>query len=63
MKQVVEFIENRELYLSTRSGFRTKHTTSSLLIKFRHDIITAKENKEEITIATFADSSEVFDTM
>ena len=62
MKQVVEFSENRELYLSTQSGFRTKHTTSSLLIKFRHDIITAM-NKEEITIATFADFSEVFDTM
>ena len=35
MKQVAEFIENRELYQSTKSDFRTKRTTSSLLIKFR----------------------------
>ena len=63
MKQVVEFIknheldqstqsgfiENHELDQSTQSGFRMKNSTSTLLTKFRDDVIKAM-NKGEITI-------------
>ena len=59
MKQVVEFIKNHELYQSTQPGYRTKHSSSTPLVKFRDDIIKAI-NKGEITRATFADFVKVF---
>ena len=44
------------------SGFRKSHSTTTVLLKLRDDIIKAI-NQGEITMAIFADYSKAFDTV
>lgn len=44
------------------SGFRKHHSTETLLMKIRDDIVCAM-NKGEITLARFIDYSKAFDTV
>ena len=44
------------------SGFRKSHSTTTILLKLRDDIIKAM-NRGEITMAIFADYSKAFDTV
>ena len=44
------------------SGFRKRHSTETLLMKIRDDIVGAM-NKGEVTLATFLDYSKAFDTV
>lgn len=60
-KRIVEFIANHELYKPIQTGLRGKYCTSTLLVKFRDDIVTALIT-EEVTIAIFAAFSKASDT-
>ena len=62
MKQLVEFIDRRKLYSNTQSGFRKHHSTNTILLKLRDDILNAME-KGELTLAVLADFSKAFDTV
>ena len=44
------------------SGFRKKHSTSTLLMKLQDDILQAM-NRGEVTLAVFLDYSKAFDTV
>ena len=44
------------------SGFRSNHSSDTLLLKIRDDIIKSM-NHGEITLAVLADYSKAFDTM
>jgi len=61
-KQIVAYIEQNQIYKSTMSGFRKPHSTETLLMKIRDDVVGAM-NKGEITLATFLDYSKAFDTV
>ena len=61
-KQIVTFIEESNIYKPSMSGFRKNHSTETLLMKIRDDIVRAM-NKGEITLATFIDYSKAFDTV
>ena len=54
MKQVVEYFENHDLYVSTHPSYRTMHSFSMPLVKFRDDIIKSMK-KGEITTTIFTD--------
>ena len=61
MKQVVDSFENHDLYISTHPSYRTIHSLSTPLVKFRDDII--KSMKKETTTATFTDFVKVIDAI
>ena len=61
-KQIVEYVERNQIYQQTMSGFRKRHSTETLLMKMRDDIIGAM-NKSEVTLAAFLDYSKAFDTV
>ena len=44
------------------SGFRKSHSTTTILLKLRDDILKSV-NRGEITMAIFADDSKTFDTV
>ena len=44
------------------SGFRKSHSTTTILLKLRGDILKSM-NRSEITMAIFADNSKAFDTV
>ena len=46
----------------TTSGCRKGHSTTSVLLCMRDDIIRAKKN-DELTLITFADFSKAFETV
>ena len=46
----------------TKSGYRKGHSTTSVLLRIREDIIRAMKNGE-LTLITFADFSNAFDTV
>ena len=50
------------VYNSTQSGFRKRHSTQTLLLKFRNDTQKAL-NRNEITISVMNDYSKAFNTM
>ena len=60
-KQIVAFIEENSIYKPSMSGFRKHHSTKTLLMEIRDDIVGAM-NKDEITLATFINYSKTFDT-
>lgn len=62
MKQVVESFENHDLYVSTHPSYRTMHSFSTPLVKFRDDIIKYMK-KGEITTATFTDFVKAVDAI
>ena len=61
-KQIVDYIDQHQIYKQTQSGFRKRHSTETLLMKIRDDIVGAM-NKGEITLAAFLDYSKAFDTV
>ena len=61
-KHICHFITENNVYKETMSGFRKNHSTSTLLLKIRDDIIKAME-KGEITLALFSNYSKAFDTV
>ncbi|XP_066930768.1 uncharacterized protein [Clytia hemisphaerica] len=62
LTQLCDFIERNSLYRPNQSGFRKGHTTTTLLLKLRDDIIKAM-NKSEITLSILIDYSKAFDTI
>ena len=62
MKQLCKYIEDQAVYSNNQSGFRKYHSTNTLLIKMRDDILNALD-KREVTIAVLTDFSKAFDTV
>ncbi|XP_057296305.1 uncharacterized protein LOC130625270 [Hydractinia symbiolongicarpus] len=60
--QICEYISSENALKDTMSGFRKHHSTTTLLLKIRYDIIKAME-KGEVTLAMFLDYSKAFDTV
>ena len=60
--QVVEFLENHHLLEDNISGFRKGHSTKSVLLSIRDDILKAM-NRSEYTLLVLADFSKAFDTV
>ena len=61
-KQLCNFIETNNIYSSTQAGYRRNHSTNTILIKMRDDILNAT-NKGEVTLSILADFSKAFDTL
>ena len=62
MKQLCDYIEESFIYSNNQSGFRKNHSTNTLLMKMKDDILNALE-KGEVTIAVLTDFSKAFDTV
>ena len=62
MKQLCLFIEDQLVYSKNQPGFRKNHSTNTLLIKMRDDILNAQD-RGEVTIAVLTDFSKAFDTV
>ena len=60
--QICEFIEKENILKETMSGFRKCHSTTTILLKLRNDILKSM-NRGKITMTIFADYSETFDTV
>ena len=60
LNRILTFVETK-VYNATQSGFRKGHSTTTLLLKLRDDIIKSM-NKNEVTIAVIIDYSKAFDT-
>ena len=61
-KQICNFITTQCIYKDTMAGFRKSHSTTTLLLKIRDDILKAM-SRGEVTLAVFADYSKSFDTV
>ena len=62
LKQITELIENESIYDSQQSGFRKGHSTATILLKLKEDILRAMK-KGEVTLTILADFSKAFDTV
>ncbi|MEM6999126.1 MAG: reverse transcriptase domain-containing protein, partial [Pseudomonadota bacterium] len=62
LSQLCQFIERNSLYCPNQSGFRKGHTTTTLLLKLRDDIIQVM-SKSEVTLSLLIDYSKAFDTI
>ena len=62
LHQLCHFLEVKAQYNQTQSGFRKGHCTTTLLLKFRHDIKPAI-NTSEVTLGVLLDYSKAFDTI
>ena len=60
--QKCEFIRKENILTKTMSGFRKSHSTTTILLKLRDDILKSM-NRGEITMAIFPDYSKAFDTV
>ena len=60
--QLCDFIERNSVYRPNQSGFRKGHSTTTLLLKLRDDIIEAM-SKSEVTLSILIDYSKAFDTI
>ena len=61
-KQICSYIEQECIYKNTMSGFCKSHSTCTLLLKIRDDIVKAL-SKGEVTLAVYSDYSKAFDTV
>ena len=61
-RQICEFIQKENILKEIMSGFRKSHSTTTILLKLRDDILKSM-NRGEITMAIFADYSKAFDTV
>ena len=61
-QQLCNFIEINNIYSSTQAGYRRNHSTYTILIKMRADILNAM-NKGEVKLSVLADFSKAFDTV
>ena len=62
LNQMTEHIDKHNILDEKTSGYRKGHSTTSILMRFRDDIIRAMK-KGELTMAIHADFSTVFDTV
>ena len=62
LTQLLEYLENKHALNGNNSGFRKGHSTISVLLRIRDDIIKAMK-KGEVTLIAFADFSKAFDTV
>ena len=62
LSQLLEYIDQKHMLQDTTSGCRKGHSTTSVLLCMRDDIIRAKKN-DELTLITFADFSKAFETV
>ena len=62
LKQLTEIIEREMIYDQQQSGFRKGHSTTTILLKLKDDIVSAMK-KGEVTLAILADFSKAFDTV
>ena len=60
--QICKYIEKEKILKETMSGFRKYHSTTTVLLKLRDDIIKTM-NRGEITMAILADYLKAFDTV
>lgn len=60
LSQMIEYIDKHSILNEKISGYRRGHSTSTILLRFRKDIIRAMK-RGEFTMAIFADFSKVFD--
>ena len=61
-KQICDFITDQNVYKDTMSGFRKHHSTSTILLKIKDDIVIAME-RGEVTLSFFSDYSKAFHTL
>ena len=61
-QQVFSFIDSHNLLKDNISGFRKGHSTTTVLLRIKDDIIKAMK-REEITLMVLADFSKAFDTI
>ena len=61
-QQVVSFIDAHDLFKDNISGFRKGHSTTTVLLRIRDDIIKAMK-RGEVTLMILADFSNAFDTI
>ena len=61
-QQVVSFIDSHDLLKDNISGFRKGHSTTTVLLRIRDDIIKAMK-RGEVTLMILADFSQAFDTI
>ena len=62
LSQLLEYVELERLFQDTTSGYRKGHSTTTVLLRIRDDIIQAMK-KGELTLIAFADFSKAFDTV
>ena len=62
LKQMTEHVDEHNVRIEKISGYREGHSTTSILMRFRGDIIQAMK-KGELTMAICADFSKAFDTV
>ena len=62
LNQILVFIEKQALLASSISGYRRGHSTTTVLMGIRDDIIRAMK-KGEVTLMVCADYSKAFDTV
>ena len=60
--QLLEFMERYQILRGGISGYRKGHSTSTVLLRIRDDIINAMK-KGEVTLLALADFSKAFDTV
>ena len=60
-QQIVDYIELNQSLKQTISGFRKGHSTATVLLRIRDDIIRAMK-KGELTFIVLADYLKAFDT-
>lgn len=61
LQQQLQFVDAQKLYADRMSGFRKGHSTATLLMGMRDDILRAMK-KGEVTLMVMADFSRAFDT-
>ena len=61
-KKLCTFLERSCTLKDTIAGFQKSHSTNSLLLKIRDDILSAM-SKGELTLSVYSDYSKAFDTV
>ncbi len=62
LKQLTSYIDQQTLLASSISGFRKCHSTSTVLLRIRDDILHSMK-RGEVTLMVLADYSKAFDTV
>ena len=61
-QQIVEFIDTHKIFQNSICGFRKGHSTATVLLKIKDDIMKAMK-RGEVTLLVTADFSKAFDTI
>ncbi len=60
--QLVEYIDSQALLKENISGFRKRHSTTTVLLIIRDDVLRAMK-RGEVTLMVLAEFSKAFDTI